>query len=138
MTTFEQVPDYCRHTLARLIALDGKQIEVTRAGIHSGNRDPFRALYDLGLASSMRSPAGRKEFARITTAGRALKPDVEAWQAAQKAARERFAREAAEEDALRALAPRLLAYVRERMATDPAALELATEYGRQVEAYLAD
>jgi hypothetical protein len=45
---------------------------------------------------------------------------------------------AAADYALQAIAPDLLRYVRERAAIDEAALELARQYDRQVERFMAD
>jgi hypothetical protein len=136
MTTFDDVPDHCRHALARLIARDGEREEIARPGIHSGNRDPFRVLFDLGLISIEPTPGQRKRYARITDAGRALQPAVEAWQAQRKAIAETHRRVQAEVDALHAIAPDLLAYVRERAGQDHAARELAERFDRQVVEYL--
>jgi hypothetical protein len=134
MTTFDDVPDYCRQTLARM--LDGREREIGWSGIFSGNRDPYAPLRDLGLVSIRATPAGRKKFATITDAGRALQPAVEAWQAQRKAIAETHRRVQAEVDALHAIAPDLLAYVRERAGQDHAARELAERFDRQVVEYL--
>lgn len=134
MTTFDDVPHYCRTTLARM--LDGREREVGRHNVLGGNRDPFQPLYLLGFVSI--TVKGRKKFAQITDAGRALQPDVEAWQAAARAAREKYRRDQAEADALQSLAPHLLQFVRERAGQDAAARELAERYDRQVARHLAD
>lgn len=130
MATFEDIPQRARWFFSRLHDAGGELQVYDTHGIP-------RTLVELGLVVIRTS--GRKRYTTLTDTGRALAPDVKDWSDKRAALAMRQKREVAEQDALAAVAPGLLAYARAQAALgNLAAKALVEEYDETIAKHLGE